>query len=191
MLRFVGFVACLAACGGADDRPKNLEYITGAILEPTCAVAQCHSAFRRQAGDEFDTTTAARVSLITYGHLQIQNSCQPYPQECDATLIKSVTVGLQSVLDPSVTNVRMPFDAPLPNEDVALMQDWIAEGWDTMNPATNGEGPFGAQCIPIDDSGNPQNACALDKNVHACTPEGNIGALIKVCTSTCAAGACP
>jgi hypothetical protein len=188
MFRHVVLFACLAACGGVDDRPKNLEYITGAILIPTCSAAQCHSQFRQWAGDEFDTTTAARRSLIDYRHVIPQNSCLPYPQVCDATLIISVTKGLQSVVDPSYGIVRMPYDAPLPNVDVALIQDWIAEGVDKTNTTTNGEGPIGAQCVPEENSGN---ACALDGNVHACTPEGNIGGLVKACTSACANGACP
>jgi hypothetical protein len=191
MYRFAVLLAGLAACGGVDNRPKNLDFITGAILNPNCAAAQCHSAFRRQAGDEFDTPAAARRSLLTYGPLQIQNGCQPFPQACDATLIKSITVGLQSVLEPSVTNVRMPFDGPLANADVALIQDWISEGWDKMNPETNGEGPFGAQCLPFDDSGNPQDVCGLDGNVHSCGTDGNIGDIVKVCTSRCDGGACP
>src|SRR5438045_1803927 len=54
-----------SACGSAtDDRPPTLDFITETILAPSCATAQCHSAFAREVGDEFDTPAAARRSIV-------------------------------------------------------------------------------------------------------------------------------
>src|ERR1051325_3292537 len=61
MKRLVLVAALLGgACGTTDDRPRTLRYITQTILAPTCAIAQCHSAFKQEVGDEFDTIEAAR-----------------------------------------------------------------------------------------------------------------------------------
>lgn len=124
----------VGACGGTDDRPRTLEYITQTILAPTCAAAECHSAFKQAVGDQFDTVDAARRSIVG-------NSLVIYPDDMTAPrssiLVQSLTVGLNSILDPmSNTTVRMPYDAPMPDADVDLISAWIADG------------APGAQCVP-------------------------------------------
>jgi hypothetical protein len=163
-------LAVVAACGQiTDDRPKNINYITDAILAPTCGAAQCHSSFRQQLGDVFDTVPAARRSLVNNGLI----SFMPPQTAKDTYLIQSLTVGVPSRLDPvKFGTVRMPFDAPLPNDDVQLIQDWVDAGAD------------GAQCVPEDG-----NIC-LNDAVTACRSDGNIGANVQSCVSpqTCMFG---
>ena len=67
--RLVPYGVLLAsACGSAtDDRPATLDYITETILAPTCATAECHSDFKRQVGDQFDTPAGARRSIVANG----------------------------------------------------------------------------------------------------------------------------
>ena len=122
------------ACGATDDRPHTLEYITQTILAPTCAAAECHSAFKQEVGDQFDTVDATRRSIVA-------NNLVIYPDDMDSPrssfLIKSLTVGVNSILDSgSTTTVRMPYDAPMPDADIDLIAAWIAEG------------APGAQCVP-------------------------------------------
>src|SRR5262245_26013228 len=110
MLRLVAASALLAsACGTADDRPATLEFITNTILAPSCATAQCHSQFRQQVGDIFDTLETARRSIVV-------NFLVRYPDQTDdpdsSRLILTLTVGADSTLGNG--KVRMPFDAPMP-----------------------------------------------------------------------------
>src|SRR5687767_3761465 len=69
----------IAACGTVEDegtvcteegddscgRPLDLEYMTAAILAPSCGLAQCHSTFHQAGGLAFDDPDNARVSLLT------------------------------------------------------------------------------------------------------------------------------
>lgn len=163
------------ACGATDDRPHTLEYITQTILAPSCAAAECHSAFKQQVGDQFDTVEATRRTLLLNGLLS-------YPGDVaeprSSSLIRSMTVGLGSILDPnSNTMVRMPYDAPMPDADIDLIAAWI------------GDGARGAQCLP-DAQGH---ACLITTDVNA-TPaqtyhvvacvDNNIGQTIQDCATT-------
>jgi hypothetical protein len=122
------------ACGVSDDRPRTLEYITQTILEPTCAAAQCHSAFKKEVGDQFDTVEATRQSVVV-------NSLVDLLDPTASILYGSITVGYPSITNPSAGKIRMPFDAPMPDADVALILHWIEDG------------APGAQCLP-DAQGN-------------------------------------
>lgn len=102
--------AALAACDQTEnDRPPTIEYITAAILQPSCGQATCHSSFRRAEGYAFDTLEEARKSLA-------------------GLVIAGDVEGsfLNTVLTRTVK--RMPYDAPLQNKDIALIQRWIDEG---------------------------------------------------------------
>jgi hypothetical protein len=170
MHRLVLFAAVLAACGSAtDDRPATLEYITETILAPTCALAECHSAFKQQAGDVFDTPESVRRTIVLNG------LAYPFDRDnpADANLVQSITVGLTSVIDSSRGLVRMPFVQPMPDADIALIVRWVADGVP------------GAQCLP-----NAQNrgceivplpgGTGVRYNVVECA-DGNIGAVVQMC----------
>lgn len=126
---FAGAALAGAACGGTDDRPRTLAYITEAILVPTCAAAECHSAFKQAVGDQFDTVDATRRSIV-------DNGLVAPGDPADSLLIQSLTTGVPSILDPGGADVRMPFDAPIPDADVQLISAWIEAG------------AAGAQCLP-------------------------------------------
>jgi hypothetical protein len=170
MHRFAWFGALLAsACGNVtDDRPPTLEYITEAILAPSCATAECHSAFKAQVGDVFDTPAATRRTIVG-------NQLIVFPDDMldphNSFLIQSLTVGVQSLLDPAAGLVRMPYDAPMPDADIQLIERWIALGVP------------GAQC-----ESNAQNLGCRARSVAGGTEysvvecvDGNFGATITVC----------
>jgi hypothetical protein len=159
------------ACGSAtDDRPPTLDYITETILAPSCASAECHSAFKQEVGDRFDTPEAARLTMVA--------NFLVLPADADApeasSLVRALTVGLPSILHPdpiSLNLIRMPYDAPLPDRDIELIKTWISMG----SP--------GAQCVPSE----RQRGCSTTgKEVVEC-PDGNIGATIEICgqSQTC------
>jgi len=108
-LVFLAAVAC-AACDQTDnDRPATLEYITAAILQPYCSQNVCHSSYARVKGYAFDTVAEARKSLQGI----------VVPNDPESSL-------LSIVLTRNVK--RMPYDAPLANKDIELIQQWIMQG---------------------------------------------------------------
>jgi hypothetical protein len=170
MVRFVWAGALVAAaCGSSiDDRPATLEYISETILAPTCALAECHSAFKRQVGDVFDTPASTRRTIVA-------NQLVAYPDDVAdpsrSFLIKTLTVGSPSILDPDSGNVRMPYDAPMPDADIRLIEAWIARGIP------------GAQCEPNDQNRGciaPTVAGRTEYDVVECV-DGNVGAIVTVC----------
>jgi hypothetical protein len=97
----------VAGCNQTDnDRPATLEYITDAILQPSCAQDVCHSSYRREKGYAFDTVDNARQSLRL-----IVNKDEPQSSLLYAVLIRKVK--------------RMPYDAPLPDKDIELILRWL------------------------------------------------------------------
>lgn len=167
-LALIGALLGAAACGSdTDDRPATLDYITQTILAPSCAGAECHSAYRAQVGDVFDTPGAARRSIV-------ENGLVIYPDDTanpdSSLLIRVLTVGAPSILSRGDT-VRMPYDAPMPDADIALIRRWIDEG------------AVGAQCLP-----NAQNqSCQvrlegadLRYDVVACN-DGVVGGVTQTC----------
>ena len=101
----------LAACGTTpDERPLTIEVVALSILAPTCGQVQCHSSSTHIQGYAFDTLAAAKVAIKR---------------------LVSTTPGRTSKLL-SVLNAdggeRMPPDAPLAEEDIALIQAWVDAG---------------------------------------------------------------
>jgi hypothetical protein len=110
-LVLVGAVA-LAACNQTDNnRPATLEYITEAILQPSCGQYTCHSSYRREKGYVFDTVETATRSLNLPG---LVNTAEPETSLLYVVLTRKVK--------------RMPYDSPLPDKDVALILQWIKDG---------------------------------------------------------------
>ncbi|CAN5872854.1 hypothetical protein BH11MYX3_BH11MYX3_34470 [soil metagenome] len=113
-------VALVLAAGGTseDERPRNLDYITEAILAPSCGSAQCHSSFKRagkkeKEGYAFDTIDAARAAF--------QNDRELFEGDDKPGLIYNLTQEQNQA-------PRMPYDAPLPDVDIALIEEWMRAG---------------------------------------------------------------
>ena len=158
----------VGACGVADDRPANLEYITNAILAPTCAMAQCHSAFKRAEGDQFDTVEATRLSIVS------NNLVDALAGPLDPTqtfLIQSVTVGTRNR---EGETIRMPYDAPMPDADVQLIIRWISEGAKGAQCIANAEGNG---CARFLDPSTRQSKTRVVKCV-----DGVVGDTVQDCT---------
>ena len=115
-------VVALAACTQTDnDRPPTVEYITEAILQPSCAQYVCHSSFRREKGYVFDTVEESRASLATI----------VTPNNPDSFLLQVLRRNVK----------RMPYDSPLPNKDIELIETWIMMGAPGLPAAFREEAP--------------------------------------------------
>jgi hypothetical protein len=100
----------LAACNQTDnDRPRTVQYITEAILQPNCAQDVCHSSYTRAKGYAFDTVAAARASLAP-----LVSKSQPESSLLYVVLTRTIK--------------RMPYDAPLPQKDIDLIFEWLTSG---------------------------------------------------------------
>jgi hypothetical protein len=101
-----------AACSTTDnDRPATLEYITEAILQPSCSQSTCHSSYRMEKGYAFDTVAMAQRSLSVAG---VVNKAEPETSLLYVVLTRKLK--------------RMPYDAPLPQKDIDLILTWIKDG---------------------------------------------------------------
>jgi hypothetical protein len=112
-LAVAALVASAACSQTENDRPASLQYITEAILQPSCAQDVCHSSYARTKGYAFDTVAAARQSFT-----QPPGSGSPILNfdEPESSL-------LYTVLTRQIK--RMPYDAPLPQKDIDLILRWI------------------------------------------------------------------
>ncbi|MEO6773482.1 MAG: hypothetical protein ABI467_10745 [Kofleriaceae bacterium] len=104
------FAIVLAACGTPDSRPATVEVVALEILAPSCGQVQCHSTTTNQSGYAFDTLAAAKVSL--------------------RSLVGTGGGDRHSLLEvlTSTGDKRMPPDAPLDDDDIALVEAWIHAG---------------------------------------------------------------
>ena len=163
-------LAAAAGCTrGEDDRPRTLAFITEAILAPTCGKAECHSTFAEEKGYVFDTVAASRVSII--GNSMLYDGNGDYATDPTTSyLIQDIITGVEGTEAGEQNQlIRMPYDAPMPNEDVYLLEDWIAAG---------GEG---ANCVPT-----WNNATACDgTNIVKCGADGNFSDEIVTACAKC------
>lgn len=168
----MGLALALAACGTTtDDRPRTIEYVTEAILAPTCGQAQCHSTFRQSRGDVFDTVAMARRSLIVNGLISFDSGHYDPADPQKAPLIQWITQ-----TDPYGLGIgRMPYDSPMPNEDVNFLELYIKEG------------APGAQCDPDE---NAAGFACKDRALYKCNADWTFGDLITDCPGDCFFGEC-
>ena len=180
MNRLVIAVLWCTACDAVDDRPATLQYITPAILEPSCAKAECHSSFKMEVGDDYSSVESARFTMINNAQVLFPDNTK-FGDNSASYFVQELTTGNPSILDPtSTTKIRMPYDEPLPLEDIKLIERWIADG------------AAGAQCTPGDNDLGCYGPSGTGL-VIACDPDGNIiGAPFPACSSTgtCASGQC-
>lgn len=98
------------ACGTSpDDRPATVNVIALEILAPTCGQVQCHSSTTKLEGLAFDTLEGAKESLR------------------DLVGVGGTRDELIGVLTADGEE-RMPPDSPLAEQDIALIEAWIANG---------------------------------------------------------------
>ncbi len=98
----------LAGCASSpDDRPATFEFVSLAVLSPSCGTVACHSTTTQIEGYAFDTLAGARRALnrlVTRGNAN------------GSRLIRITRSN------------EMPPDAPMADEDIALVATWIDGG---------------------------------------------------------------
>jgi hypothetical protein len=105
----VGILGLLvAACGDeVDDRPLTTEYITVAILAPSCGTVSCHS-------------TAAKTEDL------VLDTIEGVQEAIDDELIVPGRPELSTVLlYMKGIDEQMPPEGPLPDKNIELVERWI------------------------------------------------------------------
>jgi len=122
-------LACLlAACAHDDERPETLAYVTEAILAPNCGTANCHSTWKHEEDDVFDTVAGALAAMQNKNRLLL--ACQHGQIVLDPCDDARETY-LYAVIDGSDRfGNRMPLDQPLANKDIKFISEWIDSGAD-------------------------------------------------------------
>jgi hypothetical protein len=122
-MKSLAYLALLLAACGVDDRPLTIEVVTAQVLAPSCGAAQCHAAFSQNRQYGLDTVESARFAMVndqaSFGALLSfeSNSYSPAAPETSQLMVSILT---------DVPNIgRMPYDAPLPQADIALLERWI------------------------------------------------------------------
>ena len=110
-LVLVTAATALIGCGSADDtRPARWSFISATIIEPSCATVNCHSKIANRAGvDLHDRATGYNV--LTSRNFVV-------PGNPNASALHYLLRGEGAL--------RMPPDAPLPDADLALIDEWIS-----------------------------------------------------------------
>jgi hypothetical protein len=116
----------VVGCGSsADTRPAKWSFISPAIIQPSCATANCHSQLAQRSGVALDTTFD--------GYDQLVNRHFVKPGDSEGSALIGLLRGQGSR--------RMPPDFPLPDVDIQLIAKWIdgdvdTEGarWDLASP---------------------------------------------------------
>jgi hypothetical protein len=118
-----GFLGTGSGCGGDNDpRPRTWSYISTAILEPSCATANCHSALAQRASVDLSTRTTGYHSLVDRKFV-ISDAADP-GVPADDRVARSPVIHLMR----AEGNLRMPPDMPLPESDIQLIENWIRAG---------------------------------------------------------------
>lgn len=108
MPRLLALLVVAAACGTTpDDRPPTFEVVSLAVLAPACGTVACHSTTTNIEGYAFDTLAASRAAL--------------------RRLVVAGSPARSRLVD-VITRNEMPPDAPIADEDVALISTWISNG---------------------------------------------------------------
>lgn len=110
----------LGGCDSQLDRPASFGYVQSAILAPGCATASCHSSGQAIEDIDLSDKAAAYLSLTGVNCGEDDPSLYVNTKDPDRSAILSIMR--------STGGDRMPPDVAVPDEELALIERWIAEG---------------------------------------------------------------
>jgi hypothetical protein len=119
-------VVVSVGCGNTDERPPTWAFISTAIMEPSCATANCHSAIAMRASVDLSTRKAGYDSLTMRQFVITRDAITAAggSDTDDERVERSAVIHLMR----ADGTLRMPPDAPLPEVDIQLVERWIAAG---------------------------------------------------------------
>ncbi len=120
---------CNVANDTGDDRPATFEFVTEAILKPSCGTAECHSAMKRAQGYAFDSLDGARKAFKTETPDLVFTCSQLSPPEafpCNNDALNKSRL-YKVIDDVDSKGNRMPLDQALSNKDIVLIRTWLQD----------------------------------------------------------------
>jgi hypothetical protein len=138
----MGALLTLAGCEDRPDpRPASWEYISAAILQPSCATASCHGHATAAAGLDFSTAESGYTSLtglwvwIVDPSGELTDGCRVVDGVRVCQRRERPIVNAYNPAQSRLVHVlraegapRMPPDRPLPEADLQLVERWILDG---------------------------------------------------------------
>ncbi|MCA9677370.1 MAG: hypothetical protein H6709_23655 [Kofleriaceae bacterium] len=116
----VAALAAVTGCVDASERSTDYAYLHAAIIEPSCATANCHSAMTAQQGLDLSTPATCDDLVANYVCPGAGADCaNPFGIDVHGLLINRLR---------ATDGLLMPQDGPLPESDIQLIETWIEEG---------------------------------------------------------------
>ena len=119
------FAAALLACDAPDERSAEWGYVYPAILRPACTTSSCHSNVSSAAGLDLSTANAAYSYLLgrvcgAPANPQDAAGNYVFPYQPERSRLLYLLRGDRTTI--------MPPDTPLPENEIAIVEQWILEG---------------------------------------------------------------
>lgn len=114
-----------AACDAPEERPAAWSYLYPAILRPACTTSSCHSNASSAAGLDLSTASAAFSYMLGRACEAPANPEDAFgnyviPFEPERSRLLYLLRGDRTII--------MPPDSPLPESEIAIVEQWILEG---------------------------------------------------------------
>lgn len=116
----------LVACGDKDDdtggESASFARVYDEVLQPSCAYSTCHEG-SGSAGLGWTDESSAHAALVDVDATQISGMVRVSPGDPDDSYLMWKLEGAEGI-----GGDRMPPDASLDEERLALVRDWITQG---------------------------------------------------------------
>lgn len=124
----------LGACGDPEERSTTRDYIHATIIEPNCATANCHSA-GVAGGPIYDVSTGGPIDCqeIPIDLSTPESMCEDlfnvrgFDQTLSDYALDGTDFGFSNDCGDN-PYPQMPPDVPLPDGEIRLLKDWLAQG---------------------------------------------------------------
>ncbi len=111
-----------------DPKNQNFGFIVETVLKPNCGSTTCHSSFKYQSTDIFDSIDETRKSFNRNSSLvptcEAGSASPPCPGVASANSYL-ISVIVDGVMNGSGDTDYMPLDHPMGNAELQLLINWI------------------------------------------------------------------
>ena len=131
LIAAISLAGCDVSDHPADQTGVTLAYVTETILAPSCGTTECHSSFKAEAGDIYDTVAGAQATLANKDYGLVLTCDKLTPRLESPCLEAPANSYLITVITATTSNderARMPLDQVMSRSDITTLADWIRDG---------------------------------------------------------------